>query len=452
MIAVQGPKLKILDKNACETIIAAVLKVLWDTGVCIEDDTTRRDLLSRGCVVKEDGFVRLKPDLVHRAAASVPNRMTLFDRNGAVAVDTSGPTPCFGMGLGCVDILDHRTGTHRPYAVNDVREAARLCDALPNIDLATGLGNAHDLSPEDEALATVRTVAGNTVKPVAFTGHDEHEAEAIWSFLADLAGGWPALADHPFALELTGPTSPMTLKSESTRRLIFAARHHLPVVCYPGLFPGATGPITLAGALVQSTAEILAGIVVHQTASPGAPVISGSSILPMDMRTATIAYGAPEYSLACLAAADLFAELGIPTWVGAGCTDAHTLDAQAAAEASAGISQAVYSQSAFIHNLGFLSSGKIGSFEMLVLCDELAGMLKKAAAGVRVDEDTLAAEVIARSAPTMGFLKDPHTKAHVRQEMWIPSFFCRYARGEWDALGGKTALTHIREKLDDILG
>jgi trimethylamine--corrinoid protein Co-methyltransferase len=113
------------------------------------------------------------------------------------------------------------------------------------------------------------------------------------------------------------------------RRLAFAARRRLPVVCYPALLPGTNGPVTIAGALAQINAECLSGLVMHQLAGPDSPVVTGSSILPMDLRSGGIAYGSPEYALAGLAAVDLFTDLGIPSWVGAGCSDAHTMDAQA---------------------------------------------------------------------------------------------------------------------------
>ena len=68
--------------------------------------------------------------------------------------------------------------------------------------------------------------------------------------------------------------------------------------------------------------------------------------------------------------------------VGAGCSDAHDLDLQAAAEVGSNMTAAALAGTTFIHNLGFLSGGRTGSLEMLVLCDELAGMVGRLAAGM----------------------------------------------------------------------
>ena len=226
----------------------------------------------------------------------------------------------------------------------------------------------------------------NTKKPAAFTGHDEVEANAIWSCLADAVGGWANLADKPCGLDLTGPVSPLKLGDEFCRRLKMAAERRLPVVCFPALFPGMSGPLTMAGSIAQSSAESLAGVVIHQLTNPGAPIMAGSSILPIDMRRADLAYGSPELMLAGIGAVDYFNSIGLPCWVGAGASDAHVPDLQAAAEVGANMALAALAETGFVHRLGFLSGGRTGSLEMLVLCDELASMTNGFAQGVVVDE------------------------------------------------------------------
>jgi trimethylamine--corrinoid protein Co-methyltransferase len=167
----------------------------------------------------------------------------------------------------------------------------------------------------------------------------------------------------------------------------------------------------------------------------------------MDMRTGNLAYGAPEYSLACLAAVDYFNDIGVPSWIGAGCSDAHIVNAQAAAEAGMNMLAAVLSGTSFVHNLGYLSSGKTGSLEMLVLCDELAGMVRRIAAGTVVNEETLAVDVTRRAANRNSYLSDEHTLKHVRTEMWIPALFQRINLSSWHKIGSKAVGERIREKL-----
>lgn len=444
-------RLRVLGKDDTARIHRAALTILGEIGMDVRDADTRRDLLRAGCREAGGGYLLFPETVIQRALESIPERVVLYRRDGRAAVDTAAAAPCFAPGLNCINILDHRTGTHRECLLSDVREAARVCDRLANIDLATGLGNPADVAPERQAFETVKAIAAETEKPLAFIAHNEVEDEEVWAWLADLAGGWEALAERPFALDLTGPYSPLELGEEACRRLRHAARRRLPVVCYPALLSGTTGPVTTAGAIAQSSAEILAGLAVHQLAGPGAPVLTASSILPVDLRTGGIAYGSPEYLLAGLGAVDYFDDLAVPTWIGAGCSDSHVVDAQAAAEAAMGLYGAMLAGTSFVHNLGFLSAGKTGSLEMLVLGAELAGGARRFASGIAVDEDALGVEVTRRAAKDHSYMMDEHTLAHMSTAMWEPSLLGRVNLERWRNDGGMTLEQRLRGRVEELL-
>ncbi len=448
----QNLRLPVLGRADAMAIHDGALRILEEVGVRIDDDETRGDLLdNRGCRQDEDGYVRIPAARVEAALKTVPGRVELYNRDGERAVDTAADRPAYCAGHNCVNILDFRTGELRPGVLNDLADSARVCEALPHLDVACSLGYPTDVDAEAEAVSSVATMMDNTVKPIAFTAHDEVKAEAIWRAMADRVGGWRALGDKPCGLDLTGPVSPLRLGDELCRRLRLAARGRFPIVCYPAIFPGMAGPITLAGVLAQSAAESLAGVVVHQIANPGAPVMAGSSVLPMDMKTATIAYGGPEYMLANLGGTDYYNAIGVPSWIGAGCSDSHAVDAQAASEVGANMALAGLAGTAFIHNLGFLSSGRTGSLEMLVLCDELAGWASRFAHGVEVDEDAIGVEVVKRAAKDNSFLTDEHTTARYMTESWFPPMFERSDSATWLASGARTMRDKIGDRLRDIL-
>ena len=416
------------------------------------DAEARHLLIERGGREYNDGYIGLKADLVEAALDSVPSYLKIYNRNGETVLDTAAAAPCFCTGLNCLELLDHMTGDIRPCLLSDIGQAAKVCDGLSNVHMLGSLGYPNDVPPEQAVLSSIREVISHTAKPVVFFGHDDIESQQVWSYFAEIAGGWTPFAEKPFALDLIGPTSPLTIGAEACQRLLYNARRYLPTACYPGLIPGVSGPVTLAGALAQSAAESLAGIVVHQLANAGAPILSGSGILPMDMRTGNLAYGSPEYSLLGLAAVDYFNDLGIPSWIGAGCSDAHTVDAQAAGEAGMNILTAALSCTAFVHNLGYLSSGKTSSLEMLVLCDELAGMARRIVTGITVNDETLAVEVTRRAAKTTTYLDDEHTLKHFRGELSVPSLFQRLDPHIWHEAGSKAMSERIHDKIMDLLG
>jgi len=444
-------RLRVLTEEETRQIHRTALKTLHEMGMDVQDDGTRKRLKDIGCRDGENGYLVFPGEVVEGAISTVPSGMVIYDRNGNVAVDTEDTTPRFSPGGGCIDVLDYETGAHRPCVLEDIVGTARVCDKLPNIDLVASLGSPSDASPHEEAIETVRAIVENTTKPLSFLGHDEVETGQVWQYLADVAGGWDSLSRKPFAIDCTGATSPLKLGAEACRRLRFAASKCLPVVCFPAVMPGATAPATLSGALAQTGAEILAGIVIHQMERPGAPVISGAAIIPLDMRTGNICYGSPEYALICHATVDYLRDIGVPSWSGSGCSDAHTVDSQAAAEAGMNILMSVFAGTSWTHNLGFLSSGKTGSLEMLVLCDELAGMASRIAAGIVVNEESLAFDVIKSAGKTGSFIAEDHTLSHARTELWIPSLFQRMTLPQWVESGVKSMHERIKEKLKALL-
>jgi len=448
----QHLSLELINFSNLEAIHKNVKEVLWKVGAIFEHPPTRTNLIqNHGCREGDGGYIHIPPDLIDQVISTTPSHIKLYDLEGRERVDTSSNISSFCPGHNCVRILDFRTDELRPCHLDDIRETARLCERLANIDMVCSLGYPSEISPENEVTETVRAMYENCTKPAALLAHDEFIQERMMNVVADIRGGWNRIAEKPVSIELMGPVSPLTLPAELCVRLINCARWRAPVVCYPATFPGMSSPISIAGAIVQSSAEALAGILIHQLEEPGAPVISGSAILPMDLRQANLAYGSPEYMLAGLGASDYFRHIGIPSWIGAGCSDSHQFDAQAAAEVGANLMVSTLAKTPFVHNLGFLSGGRTGSLEILTLCDELIGWISKMANGISVNSETLALEVIQRAVPQNDFLTDPHTQDRFLTENWYPNLSERSDAEAWQESGGLDMQARIKQKIRDIL-
>ena len=448
----QRVSLRLVGDSQASMIHDAVKVILWEVGVLVEHREMRQRLLrEHGCRETTDGYLQMPPELVEWAIEQAPDHIRLYDQDGNLRVDTASLTPSYCPGHNCVRILDYRSNELRPCSLDDIRETARLCEALPNIDMVCSLGYPSEVPPQDEVTETVRAMYENCRKPAALLAHDEVIQERMLNLIADMTGGWQNMADKPLCLELMGPISPLKLPEELCQRLINCARWGIPAVCYPATFPGMSCPISTAGAIAQSSAEALAGIVVHQLAAPGSPVMSGSAILPMDLRQANLAYGSPEYMTAGLGAADYFDHIGIPSWIGAGCSDSHQFDTQAAAEAGANLAIAALASTPFVHNLGFLSGGRTGSLQMLTLCDELVGWSNKMAAGVEVSSDSIAQEVVKRAVANNDYLTDEHTQQRFMSENWYPGLCERSDADAWLEAGAVDMTARVNQRLHEIL-
>jgi trimethylamine--corrinoid protein Co-methyltransferase len=135
----------------------------------------------------------------------------------------------------------------------------------------------------------------------------------------------------------------------------------------------------------------------------------------------------------------------------AGCSDSKVLDEQAAVEASLSILAAGLSGANLIHDVGFLESAMIGSHEMVVLSNEVIGMVKRFLAGVRVDDETLAVNVLDDVGPGGNFIGHKHTVRNLRSELWFPRLIDRTRYEVWKEAGSKTLGDRVRQRVTDII-
>jgi len=234
-------------------------------------------------------------------------------------------------------------------------------------------------------------------------------------------------------------------------KILYAAETGIPAIYTPCVICGATGPVTLAGTLVQGLAECLVGVVLAQLKRKGAAVVMGGVDSNMDMATSILSYGAPELTLISAAMTDVARWLRLPMFSTAGCSDAKVLDQQAAVEAAVSIVVAALSGANLIHDVGYLESGLLGSFDMLVMSDEVIGMAKHILGGISVTPETLAVDVIEQVGPGGQYLTQSHTRDHFRKELWFPTLMDRQQRRSWMASGGKTMADRVRARVIDVL-
>ena len=221
--------LELVNSSQSRMIHEAVKKILWEVGVIIEHTPSCKQLLrKKDCWQDDQGYVHLPEDLIERAILSVPDIVRLYDHDGNIKVDTNSSISSYCPGHNCVRILDYRTNELRPCSLDDIRETARLCETLPNIDMVCSLGYPSEIPPEDEVVETVRAMYENCSKPAALLAHDEIIQERMLNLIADMTGGWQRMADKPVCLELMGPISPLKMPEELCLRLINCARWRIP--------------------------------------------------------------------------------------------------------------------------------------------------------------------------------------------------------------------------------
>jgi trimethylamine--corrinoid protein Co-methyltransferase len=256
---------------------------------------------------------------------------------------------------------------------------------------------------------------------------------------------------RPLVSFLAATSTPLKISQDCAGELIDCAKAGVPVMLDSSPMLGATGPVTLAGSLVLQNAEDLAMNAVLQLSSPNSPVIYGARCASLDMRTGFLSWGSAETALLSAAAVQIAHHYGIPADGHGPVTDSKTFDEQAGFEKSmCGLLPAA-AGSEIISAAGVMDSLAVTSPIQLVIDDEFFGMMFRVLKGIRVDQETLATELIAQVGYDASYLKSPHTLKNYEKEHHLARLFDRRFRDPWEAAGGERIEEAAKKKVQAIL-
>lgn len=449
-IAYSSPQFALLSETQLQDIHLAALEVLRRTGIRFHHQGAVELLKDAGAFISDGNLVKFPASLVEQALGSAPGRIIMCDRDGQPGMYLEASKVYFGTGSDCLNLLDPRTGQHRQFVEADLTDAYRLCDALPNIHFVMSVGIPFDVNPALTYDVQMVHMLEDTTKPIVFVTNDLASCQRAIDMAAAVAGGYEALREQQHILLYSEPSSPLQQSDTAVDKLLLMAEYELPVVHSPGPQMGAVAPITMAGGLVMSLAEILSSLVVHQLKRPGAPFVFGAGIHHMDMSAMQICYASPEFQLTKAAIAELGRWYGLPTWGYAGCSDAKVMDEQAAVEATLSVIMAKFSGGNLIHDVGYMESGLTTSYEMIALTDELVAMTDNMMKGIEVSEETLLVDEIDRVGPGGNYLDSKVTLQRFR-EYWRPGLLDRRLRQQWLDKGSLTLGQRLTAKVIKIL-
>jgi trimethylamine---corrinoid protein Co-methyltransferase len=408
-----------------EQIHRAALSVLAEIGIQTDHFAMRERLADLGCQVT-GARVTFPPELIAATLAAIPPGFRLYGRTLEIVarVDAAGPMLCTNTGI-LPNIYDLDTGSLRRATFADVAATTRILDALRNVDLIyVSLLDATDQPPPLITLADFAATLANTTKPLIGPGVvNGAEAEAIVAMARALRG--LELARYPACVPFICPITPLRFPAELVEALTVVAQAGLPLEVISNPVMGVTAPYTIAGTVALGHAEVLAAAVMAHAVRPGLPILNGNTPSVADMRTLTSTTGGPETGLIRRTVVELSHHLGLPSCVH-GHTSSARVDFQAGDEKALNTLLLASARPSILGGLGGLANVTAGSYEMLVLDDERLGAVRRILAGVAVDDDHLATEVIAYAAAGGDFVSHEHTLQHLRgAEVWQPRLALR---------------------------
>ena len=311
-----GLGLRVFTEAEVDDIHFATLEVLERTGVFVEADEALDIFNDGGCVVDRDARrVKIPPHVVEDAIRSAPSKFVLCGRDPRNDFVMEPGRVAFTNFSEGVRVVDPFTGEYRDSTKADVAAIARLNDYLSEMDTHEISVGAKDAPPETISVHNSEQQLLNTTKPIGIGPLSRLESQAIFRMCAAVVGGEDELRERPIVYNGVCPVSPLKLPHEVTEVIIETARWGLPCNILSMAMAGGSSPVTLAGTMVTHNAEVLAGIVLSQLTSRGAPVMYGSSTTAMDLRLAAASVGTPELALISAAVAQMARRYLIPSFV-----------------------------------------------------------------------------------------------------------------------------------------
>ncbi len=435
----------ILDDSDVSRILDVAFDVLSSKGICIQSRRACELLAEAGAEVDFQKLaVKVPVPMAELCLKKVPSSFTLYARNEAHNVTVGNEQMLIVPGYGSAFVAE-ANGKRRLAGIEDFERLASWSGQSDVIDITGGLlVEPNDIRHELRSLEVTHRLLKYSDKP--FMGSVSGGVGARESIsIARLA--FTDLEKRPAVVGLININSPLRLDVSMAEALLEYVQAGQPVLLTPGILMGITAPVTAAGALAQGFAELIGTAVLTQVVRPGSPVIIGLGGFGSDLRSGGTAFGSPENSLATYTGAQISRKLNIPYRCSAAVTSSMLPDCRSGYERMMTAMAAFNSGVHFcLQAAGILDSINAMSFEQYMIDLEIWGYIKRLSDGVRVDDETLALDLI-KANNGGDYLSLSHTIEHMRREIYAPTLFGPESYESWWAGAGRDVLTRASENL-----
>ncbi|HIQ05462.1 MAG TPA: hypothetical protein EYH31_07160 [Anaerolineae bacterium] len=444
------PKLKLLETSTVERVVDEAIQLLWEPGVQVHHEEALTLLGDAGSTIdRANKVAHIPAELAYKALETAPKSFHLYNAAGEPTVHYGDDDVHFDPGSAAIVFLDYETGEARAPKTADFVQYVKLADSLLAMDAVSTALVCSDVPQGMADLYRLYLVLRYSDKPIVTGAFAVETWATMHEMLATVAGGSEALAEKPRAVFDVCPSPPLLWSEITCANLIDCARAGVPAELVSMPLAGATGPATLIGSVVQHAAESLSGIVIHQLAKAGSPIVWGGSPAVFDMRAGTTPMGAIETMMIDAAYAQVGKHLEIPTHAYMALSDSKLPDAQAGLETGIGAVIAALAGINMVSGPGMLAFESAFSLEKLVIDAEITEMARRMIRGVDDSEEPLALDLIRQVGHAGDFLRTRHTRSKFRQEQYIPSpVIDRNDLDSWKKAGATDAVQRAHEVVE----
>jgi trimethylamine--corrinoid protein Co-methyltransferase len=469
------PTLQFLDTETIDRVVNEAYDLLRDPGVRVHSDEGLALVSDAGAYVDAaKQTARIPASLIDRCLETVPSEFWLHDAEGQPVVHYGGDDVHFDPGSAAIEILDYSAVESRKPVTADFVRYVKLTEMLSAMDAISTAMVCADVPQQIADLYRLYLILLHARKPIVTGAFDIQTWHVMYELLVTVAGSSEALAAKPLAVFDVCPSPPLLWSEITCQNLIDCARNGVPAELVSMPLAGANGPATLIGSVVQHTAECLSGIVIHQLATPGSPIVWGGSPAIFDMRVGAPPMGAIETMMIDCAYAEVGKFLGLPTHTYMGVSDSKIVDTQTGFESGIGAVLGALAGINMISGPGLLDFESCFSLEKLVIDAEIVGMARRLIRGIHTEDTetrrrrdaetvfasplppapvaSLGVEVIRQVGHAGKFLATKHTREWFRREQFIPSpVINRSTRQAWLDQGAKTTAQRAHAQVEALI-
>ncbi len=433
------PVVDLLSVEAVEIIEANAETILEEVGIEFRRDPESLRLWREAGADVKGERVHLPRGMARRLLSTAPQEFELHARNPERNIRLGGDATVFSPVGGPPFVSDLDRG-RRYGTLEDATNFVKLAHAAPAIHFTScSIVEPMDVPPGKRHLDV--QYAHFRYSDLGCEGTPEtpgHAADSVR--MAQVLFGEEFVDRHVVLLGNINSNSPLTFDGRMLGSLRAFAGHNQGTIIVPAVLAGAMGPVTAAGCLAEILAETLAGMALTQLVRPGAPVILGSFVGAISMRTGAPTFGTPEATQMIFATAQLARRLGVPCRSGGSLCSSKVADAQAAYESAHTLLPTLLAGVNLVtHSAGWLEGGLVAGYEKFVMdCDQLA-MMQVLAAGMDLSERGQALDAIREVGPGSHFLGCAHTQANFETAFYQSTIADYSSYEQWSQEGSLTA-------------
>lgn len=443
----------VLSLDEIKRIHSDSIRILEEVGVKVPSEQALGILENGGAKIDWDNNIAyITEAMVDAALKTAPKKFVLGARNPEFDLWLPAERTVLNMD-GCgSNVLDFKTGERRLAVLQDLADVGKVFDAIPSAKVLWSSVMPTDVPSGAAGVISSAVSMLNCCKHVQDEVQNIHELPFIIELCKAFLGSEEEIKKRKIYSATYCTVAPLCHDKEMLEGTIALTKYEAPVLLYPMPACGSTGPASLYSNIAIGNAESLSSLVIYQLATPGTPLIYGSALGRINLKSGAFMEGAVETELMMAGMVQMGKYYELPT-MAAGClSDANEPGIQTAMEKVLTTIPLTLNKADIIQGIGLIEGSMTLSLEQMLIDEEVFNHCMRMHQGIEVSDERDCFEDIKAVAQGGHFLKQKSTrKAFRSNEFYISKLVPGDSYESWKAAGSKTMYDYAHEKVEKIL-